>query len=160
MAKTHLIAVAYESLDQAERASLAVRDLAGEHGLALRDAAVVVRTSEEHVELRQTRALAAGEGVVGGGAIGLLLGLGLGVPVAAAMLGMAGGGGFSLWDRGIDDGRMRRLGRSLEPGHAALFALAAAVDWERLRQRLDPYGGELVASEVDEAVLEALGSAP
>jgi uncharacterized membrane protein len=159
MARTHLIAVAYESLDQAERATVAVRDLAGEHGLALRDAAIVVR-SAEHVELRQTRALAAGEGIVGGGAVGFLLGLGLGIPVAAAVVGMASGGGWSLVDRGIDDGRMRRLGERLEPGHAALFALAAEIDWERLRQTLDPYGGELIASEVDEAVAAALGSAP
>jgi uncharacterized membrane protein len=160
VATHHLIAVGYESVEVAEHASLAVSVLAGEHGLRLKDAAIVVRTSETHVELRQTRALAAGEGVVGGGAIGVILGLGLGIPVAVALVGMAGGGGLSLLDRGIDDGRMKRLGKELEPGHAAFFALASGVDWARLRDRLDPYGGELIASEVDEEVVAGLGSAP
>ena len=44
---------------------------------------------------------------------------------------------------------MRAVGRTLEPGGAALFALVADADWPRVRERLAPYGGELVASEVD-----------
>jgi uncharacterized membrane protein len=158
VATTHLIALGFLSPDVAEQASTAVRGLADEKALELKDAAIVVRTSETHVELRQTRALAHGEGIVGGGAVGLLLGIAVGAPVAVAAIGMAGGGGLAFWDRGIDDGRMKRLGKELEPGHAALFALAARVDWALLRERLEPYGGELIVSEVDGDVVTGMGA--
>jgi uncharacterized membrane protein len=121
----------------------------------VRDAAVATRT-ESGVELHQLRSLAAGEGVVGGGVVGLLLGLGIGVPLAAAAAGMAAGGGLSFVDRGLPDDRMRRLAGELAPGHAALFALVEDADWALVRERLAPYGGELIASEVEADVAAAL----
>ena len=121
----------------------------------LKDAALVVKDDAERVELRQSR-LAAGETVVGGGSIGLLLGLAIGVPVAAALLGLAGGGGLAGFHRGISDKRMRKFGEELPPGHAALFALVAKVDWDVLHDRLAPYGGEIAASELDDDVVAAL----
>jgi uncharacterized membrane protein len=82
----------------------------------------------------------------------------VGVPVAAALLGLAGGGGLAAFHRGISDKRMRKFGEELPSGHAALFALVAEVDWERLHERLSPYGGEVAASELDDEVVAALGS--
>jgi len=158
VASAHLIAVGYEHQEIAERALAALRDLAQEHALELKDAALVVKDDTERVELRQTRELAAGEAVVSGGSIGLLLGLAVGVPIAAAALGLAGGGGLAVFDRGISDKRMRKFGEELRPGHAALFALVADVDWALLRERLSPYGGEVAASELDDDVLAALDS--
>jgi uncharacterized membrane protein len=118
---------------------------------------VVVKDEAGRVELRQTR-LAAGETVVSGGSIGLLLGLAVGVPVAAALIGLAGGGGLAAFHRGISDKRMRKFGEELPPGHAALFALVADVDWALLHERLSGYGGDVAASELDEAVVAALDS--
>jgi uncharacterized membrane protein len=151
----YLIAVGYESEEIAERALATLGDLAREDALELKDAALVVKDDAGRVELRQTR-LAAGESVVGGGSIGLLLGLAVGVPVAAALLGLAGGGGLAAFHRGISDKRMRKFGEELPPGHAAVFALVADVNWPLLHDRLAPYGGEVAASELDEAVVAAL----
>lgn len=151
----YLIAVGYESEEIAERALATLGELAREDALELKDAALVVKDESERVELRQTR-LAAGESVVSGGSIGLLLGLAVGVPVAAALLGLAGGGGFAAFHRGISDKRMRNFGKELPPGHAALFALVADVSWPILHDRLAPYGGEVAASELDEAVVAGL----
>jgi uncharacterized membrane protein len=151
----YLIAVDYESEEIAERALTTLGDLVREDALALKDAAVVVK-DRGHVELRQTRELAVGEKVISGGSIGLLLGLAVGVPVAAALLGLAGGGGLAAFDRGISDKRMRKFGEELQSGHAALFALVADVNWPLLHQRLAPYGGDVAASELDPAVVAAL----
>ena len=46
----------------------------------------------------------------------------------------------------------------LAAGRAALFALVADPDWERVRQALAPYGGEVVATEVSDEVVEALAA--
>jgi uncharacterized membrane protein len=161
VSSARLLAVAYDDAATAERALAALSDLADEHALALKDAAVVVRHRSGDggsVEVHQKRALAAGEGVVGGGTIGLLIGLAIGLPVVGALVGIAGGGGASAIDTGISDSEMRRVGRELAVGRAALFALVADVDWVHVRQRLVPYGGEIVVSEVADDVLEALTS--
>jgi uncharacterized membrane protein len=154
----YLIAVAYERERDADGALGSLRALAQEDAIELKDAAIVVKHEDGRVELQQSRELAAGEAVVSGGSIGLLLGLAAGVPVAAALLGLAGGGGLAVFDRGISNKRMRRFGEELGPGHAALFALVADVDWAQLHERLSPYGGEVAASELDDDVVAALGS--
>jgi uncharacterized membrane protein len=158
VSSSYLIAVGYEREETAEGALASVLSLAQEHALELKDAAIVVKDDADRVELRQTRELATGETVVSGGSIGLLLGLAVGAPVAAALLGLAGGGGLAVFDRGISDKRMRTFGQELGPGHAALFALVADVDWALLHERLSPYGGEVAASELDDEVVAALAS--
>jgi uncharacterized membrane protein len=158
VSSSYLIAVGYEREETAEGALASVLSLAQEHALELKDAAIVVKDDADRVELRQTRELATGETVVSGGSIGLLLGLAVGAPVAAALLGLAGGGGLAVFDRGISDKRMRTFGQELAPGHAALFALVADVDWALLHERLSPYGGEVAASELDDEVVAALAS--
>ncbi len=160
MAGANLIAVAYDTTELATSALEAVERLGGEDALAVHDAAIVLRHDDGRVELRQSRELAAGEGVVSGGAIGLLLGLALAVPVAGALVGFAGGAGFAALDRGISDDHMRTFGATIERGRAVLFALVADVDWPRLRKGLAPYGGDLVASEVSDDVIRLLGTAP
>jgi uncharacterized membrane protein len=120
----------------------------------------VIKRVDGRVELQQTHGLAAGEGMVSGGAIGLLLGLALAVPVAGALVGLAGGAGLAALDRGISDEHMRKLGETIARGHAVLFALVENVDWDKLGDGLAVGGGELVVSEVDDEVLALLGAPP
>jgi uncharacterized membrane protein len=156
---THLLAVAYGDKETAERALAHVQALGREHALQLQDAAVGVRLENGKVALDQTRQLAAGDGLVAGGSLGLLLGLALGVPIAGAIAGLSGGGGLAAVDRGIRDESMKKLTEELEPGHAALFALVKNVDWQRLREALAPLGGELLAAQLDDVVIDSLGTA-
>jgi uncharacterized membrane protein len=159
--ETRLLAVAYGDTATADRALDALLTLAGEHGLALEDAAVVVRSRDggaSSVEIRQAKGLAVGEGVVGGGTLGLLAGLAVSIPIAGALLGAVAGIGLSAVDRGIDDDELRRIGRTLDGGGAALLALVGDVDWSRLRDCLEPYGGALIASEVAADVEAGLAS--
>jgi uncharacterized membrane protein len=153
----HLLAVAYQDKETAERALDCLQALKREHALALEDAAVAVRLESGKVALDQTRQLAAGDGLVAGGSLGLLLGLVLGIPVAGAIAGLSGGGGLAGIDRGIRDESMKQLAETLEPGHAAVFALVKKVDWQRLRTALAPLGGELLATQLDDVVIDSLG---
>lgn len=160
MSNANLIAVAYDTSELAESALVDVRELGDEHALELRDAAIVIRHDDGRVELQQIHGLATGEGMVSGGAIGLLLGLALAVPVAGALIGLAGGAGLSALDRGISDDHMRKLGATIARGHAVLFALVENVDWGKLGGGLALRGGELVVSEVDDDVLALLHAKP
>ena len=155
----HILAVAYGDKPTAERALARLQTLACEHALVLEDAAVAVKLESGKVALDQTRQLSAGEGLVAGGSVGLLLGLVLGVPIAGAIAGLSGGGGLAAIDRGIRDESMKELTEKLEPGHAAVFALVKKVDWQRLRAALAPLGGELLAAQLDDVVIDSLGAA-
>jgi uncharacterized membrane protein len=151
-----LLAVVYDDAATAGRALAALSGLADEHALALEDAAVVVR-NEDGVELHQEHSLAGGEGVVGGGTVGLILGLALGIPIAGAIVGIAGGVGAAAIDTGIPDDELRRIGKTLVPGRAAMLALVKHGDWTRIGAALEPYGGEVLVSEVPADIATALG---
>jgi uncharacterized membrane protein len=136
-----VIAAAYADAAAADDALERVRALDG-----VEDAAVVIRNERGEVELRQGRQPAIGETVVAGGTIGLVVGFLLGGPILGAVAGLAGGGAFGARDRGIPDERMRSFGRELDRGRAAVFALVD--DPGAAAERLEPYEGELVVSEL------------
>lgn len=165
MSGARLLVVVYPDAATAHGALAALGNLAGERALTLHDAAVVVRTVNDDgapgsVEVQQEHALAVGEGVVGGGTIGLLIGLAIGGPVAVALAGMAvGAAGVAAIDTGIEDSQLRRLGRELGAGRAALAALIDDGDWDRIGAALAPYGGMVLVSEVTDDVAAGLGRA-
>jgi uncharacterized membrane protein len=134
------LAVAFDTAAAAEAALPTVRALDHEQDVCVRDVAVVICTEGGRVELQQTRELAAGEAIVGGGTAGLVAGLLLGLPVGGALLGLAGGTLFGLRDTGLPDDRLRELGKDLQPGHAMLCVLVDAAAIDRTRAALSAYG--------------------
>jgi uncharacterized membrane protein len=131
-----LVVVSCASRTDAERAQDALGELKG----GILDAAVVTRLESGRVELHQTHQVAAGEGVVAGGAVGFVAGMLLGGPVGVALLGMLGGGVWGARDTGVPDARLRELGESLAPGGALLCALVRSGDAAAARNALSSYG--------------------
>jgi uncharacterized membrane protein len=134
------VAVQFATAAAAEDALGRVRALDEAENVSVHDAAVVVRTAGDRIELEQTREIAPGEGLVGGGTVGLVAGVLLGLPVGGALLGLAGGAAFGLRDTGIPDSRLRELGEDLQPGEALLCVLVDPDATERAREVLNPYG--------------------
>jgi uncharacterized membrane protein len=137
---TTFVAVVLESQHAPDDALATVRGLKAEHEVEVRDAAVVMRTELGRIELQQTRQIAPGEGVVGGGTVGLIAGLLLGLPVGGALLGLAGGALLGLRDTGIPNKRLRQLGEDLQPGQSLLCVLVNADAVARTREALQHYG--------------------
>ena len=117
-----------------------VRVLEEQEDVSVRDAAVVMRTELGRIELQQTRQIAPGEGVVGGGTVGLVAGLLLGLPVGGALVGLAGGALLGLRDTGLPNKRLRKLGEDLQPGQSVLCVLVDADAVARAREVLQHYG--------------------
>jgi uncharacterized membrane protein len=153
------IVSSHANRQEGEAALAALEELGREGTIQLADAAIVVRTNEGRVELYQRHELSIGEGAVGGGTAGILAGLLLGVPIAGPVLGVAVGVGLGAIDRGIDDGRMRRVGAELHPGQAALCVLVGEADWPAVRERMAPLVGELLVTELTPEAEEALREA-
>jgi uncharacterized membrane protein len=148
--------LAYPTKERAAEALGLITELSKTDALTLRDAAVVVHTPENRIEVEQVRELAAGEGAVAGGVAGLLLGLVVGAVVPMTLVGLAGGGALGLFDTGIDNRRLRELGAELEPGAAALGVLVTDADWRLVRERMAPLGGEPIVLELSDEALVAL----
>lgn len=145
---TSFLAVVLASSAAAEEALSEFSTGARETDLAVRDAVIVSRTSSGAIELEQSRELAAGEGLVGGGTAGLVAGLLFGLPVGGALLGLAGGAIAGLRDTGIPNPRVRELGEGLSPGQAALCVLVDAAASGLARDALSRYG-EVVEVELE-----------
>lgn len=157
--KRSFIVSSQANRQEAETALAALEELDRNGTIRLADAAIVVRTNEGRVDLYQRHELSVGEGAVGGGTAGILAGLLLGVPIVGPIVGVAVGVGLGAIDRGIDDGRMRRLGAELRPGQAALCALVTDADWPALRERMASLVGELLVAELTPEAEEALREA-
>jgi uncharacterized membrane protein len=136
------VAVVLEHDHSPDEALATVRALRAHKDVSVRDAAVVIRTAIGRIELQQTKQIAPGESIVGGGTAGLVAGLLLGLPIGGALVGLAGGALLGLRDTGIPNKRMRQLGEDLQPGQSLLCVLVNA-DTDavaRTREALERYG--------------------
>jgi uncharacterized membrane protein len=143
--RAHLVVLSCASLDAAEEALAALRKLEARE----RDAVIVARLANGRLELKQTRQVAAGEGVVAGGTVGFVAGMLLGGPVGGALLGMLGGGIWGARDTGVPDARLRELGESLTAGRALLCVLVGSEDTDGVRAALGAYG-EVAAADASD----------
>ena len=159
----NLIAIAYPDAATAEQVRAELGRASKEYLLELHDAVVVEHDAEGKIKLHQAYS-AAGVGAAGGAMWGGLIGLlflapFLGMAVGAASGALAG----KVSDTGISDDFMKQLGAKLPPGGAALIALGRSDTPDRVLERLQPFGGEVIQtslSEEDEARLRSALSDP
>jgi uncharacterized membrane protein len=145
-----LIAIAYPDRDAAETVRQTLTELMTERAIELGDAVVVTRDEEGKVKLHQTHrpaATGAAGGALWGGVIGLLF---LAPLIGAAIGAAAGGAAGALTDVGIDDQFMKKLGRSLTPGSAALILLVRKMTSDKVLPHVQRYGGEVIQTSLDD----------
>lgn len=162
---SELIVVAYPDRHRADEVLLELQRsqrsrLAPDRVVELEDAAVVCKSPEGRVTLRQTHHLSA-SGAIGGGFWGLLIGALLLAPVLGAAVGAATGAlSGALEDIGIPDDFMRELGEQLQPDSSALFLLIIRAAPGRLIAELAPFGGVVLRTTLahgeEQALREAL----
>lgn len=126
--------------------------------ISLADAAVVVRREDGKVKVKQAVNL-VGAGAMGGAFWGMLIGLLFWMPwLGLAMGAISGALGGSLRDYGIDDGFIKEVGSSIEPGNSALFLLVTSWTEDKVLaevQHLDAQVLQTSLSAEDEANLQA-----
>lgn len=146
---TTLTAWTFPNVDDAERTIRTLESLQTQRLITIQDAATVSwQPGHKKPKTRQLHNL-AGTGAAGGAFWGLLFGLLFFVPLLGAALG-AGIGALtgSLADVGIDDGFINRVKERVIPGTSALFLLSSDAVVERVREALQGFSGELVASNL------------
>ena len=155
-----LIAITYETRQQANASREALAELAREHLIELEDTAIAYKDASGHVRLDQTVNLTA-SGAANGGFWGLLLGLVFSVPTGGAALFPllttafgAGVGALSarLNDFGINEQMMKKLGEEVEAGKATLFVLARKVSYDKVVKHLGKFEGKVLRTSLPEDI--------
>jgi uncharacterized membrane protein len=145
-----LIAVAYPDRDTAEAVRRELIEATKERILDLEDAVVVVHDSDGKIKLHQAVS-PAGAGAAGGALWGGLIGLIFLAPLVGMAIGAASGAAAGkVSDVGINDDFLKTLGAKLTPGSAALIALGSTQARDKVIDRVRPYGGEIIQSNLGE----------
>ncbi len=162
-----LVAIMMDDIEKAREARIECTKMAEDGLITLADAVVVHKDLRGEVQLDQAVNLTVG-GAFGGAWWGLLIGAIAGIATGTAGLSLAGlaggaaGGALGGWlsDAGISDEMMKKTGDALDNGKAILFLLGRTGAPDKALERLKPFGGEVVTSnlpaEVDEQINAAL----
>lgn len=153
---SELVAVAFDSPQEADRVLTELTRLQKEYLIDLEDAVIAIRGPNGKVDLKQSVNL-IGMGAASGGLSGALWGTLVGLlflnPLAGfAVGGMIGAGAGalsgSLVDYGINDDFIRSLAENLQPDSSALFVLIRKAQPEKVLSELSQFRGHLLRSSL------------
>lgn len=154
-----LVVIVYPTEARAEEMRQKVISLQKEYLIEIGDAAIAVMNEDGKVKLNQllnTTAL----GAASGGFWGLLIGAIFLMPVFGAAIGAASGAlGGALTDYGVNDGFMKELSASLQPGNAALFLLINKMTGDKVLEAVKGTGGVVLKTSLDHTREQALRDA-
>jgi uncharacterized membrane protein len=159
-----LVAIAYPDAATAEQVRQELIQATKEHLVRLEDAVVVEHRPDGKIKLHQAMNT-TGAGAAGGALWGGLIGLIFLAPLFGMAVGAASGAfAGKVTDAGVNDNFMKELGGKIPPGGAALIALGSTDARDKVIERVQPYGGQIVqtslSSEDEERLRAALEPVP
>ena len=153
-----LIAIGYPNAETAEEVRGVLVQATKEKLVDLQDAVVVEHRSDGKIKLHQAIST-TGAGAAGGALWGGLIGLLFLAPLFGMAIGAASGAvAGKVTDAGVNDDFMKQLGAKMAPGTAALIALGSSNAPDKLLERLQPYGGDVIQTSLDHEQEERLRS--
>jgi uncharacterized membrane protein len=149
--KYSFIVVKYPQKETGQAALEAVKGLAKEKLVKLKDAVAITKTDKGKIKLHQTKDDPASKGFLKGGVIGIIFAVlfgGAAWIAVGALLGTA----FSMFDRGIKNKLLKELGENMTTDESALAVLVEEADWAAVKERMAAknFKGEVVVSEIVE----------
>ncbi len=153
-----LIAIGYPDAETAEEVRGVLVQATKEKLVDLQDAVVVEHRADGKIKLHQAIST-TGAGAAGGALWGGLIGLLFLAPLFGMAIGAASGAvAGKVTDAGVNDDFMKQLGAKMAPGSAALIALGSSNAPDKLLERLQPYGGDVIQTSLDNEQEERLRS--
>lgn len=143
-----LIAVSLPEPMMAQEFLMAVRRIAAQHALELRDAVLIVKRDDESVVVQETIDPQPGRSAVSGALWAGLLGLLLGGPIGwVAGIGVGAGVGAGvakMVDLGIPDEWVDWFRAAVQPGTAAVVVLVEDLDVATFRGEVERFPGSQI----------------
>jgi len=156
---SELVVLAFDN----EADAYAMRDklaqLQKEYLIELGDAAIVKRNSKGKVKIDQAVNLVSA-GALGGAFWGMLIGLLFFVPWFGAAVGaITGALSGKATDYGVDDNFIKDVGKTIEPGHAALFLLIRKWTEDKVMEQLTQFNATVLRTSLSQEDEEKLAKA-
>lgn len=150
-AKFSFLVIKYPKPETAQTALYALQRLSDQGVVKLKDAVAITKTEKGKIKLGQTKDDSTGKGFLKGGLIGVLFAALFG-PAGWIALGVAAGGLFATFDRGIKNKLLKELGQDMTPSESAVAILVEHADWPKAFEymKLHHFEGQLVVSEIVE----------
>ncbi len=154
-----LLVIVYPTEAKAEEVRQRLFQLQKEYLIEIGDAVVATRTPSGEIKLNQLFSTTAA-GAASGSFWGLLIGAVFLMPVLGVAVGAASGAlSGALMDYGINDGFMKDLAQSIQPGSAALFVLIGKMTADKVIDDLSGTGGVVLKTSLDRSKEQALRDA-
>ena len=156
-----LIAVALPDQLMAAEFLMAVRRIASQNRLQLRDAVLVVKNADEQVVVQETidpqPARSALSGALWAGLLGLLVGGPIGWAVGLGVGAGVGVGVAKVVDLGIPDEWVKWFRSAVQPGTAAVIVLVEDLEVAAFRAEVDRFpGAEILHTTLRAGALDEL----
>jgi uncharacterized membrane protein/sporulation protein YlmC with PRC-barrel domain len=154
-----IVGLVFESQAQADDVMAFVRDLHARGTIRVRNAALLAKTPDGKVTVKERHDLDAKNGAIGGVVLGGVLGLltgGIGL-VAAPVIG-AGIGAVTgrVVDRGFDDTFLKSLAERLQPGRSGLLLIVQSEWRVPLHEALKGRGNIILQQELTDRLIAEL----
>ena len=152
---SELVAITFDGADDAIAALGSIRALEKDGKIALEDTAVVTKTADGKVQVKNEMSSGTETGAVVGAVLGSLLFVvfPIGAIVGGALIGGLIGRAAAP---GVDGKFVKQVEADLPPGGSALFLLTKAGDPGLLIAAMRPYEGRVVQTSLDDEQEAAL----
>lgn len=149
-----LIAIKFDSDEEAILALRSLRDIEAQGLIAFDDTAVIAKDTEGKVWVKGEVDSGIETGATVGGLLGLLLG-----PFGVAVGALGGAAVGITLDKGIDDDFVAEVRDALQPDTSALFLMVRQADAAALVSALSPYEGRVFQTTLSAEATEVLNEA-
>ena len=145
---SELIVLAFKTKTGAQEMADEIKNMQKMQLITLEDAAIVVRNEDGKAKVKQAYNL-VGAGALGGAFWGMLIGMifimpWLGLAVGAITGAISG----KATDIGIDDGFIKEIGNTIEPGNSALFLLVVEATTDKVMDELKKFDAEVLKTSL------------
>jgi uncharacterized membrane protein len=145
---SELIVLAFKTKTGAQEMADEIKNLQKMQLITLEDAAIVVRNDDGKAKVKQAYSL-VGAGALGGAFWGMLIGLIFFMPWLGLAVGaITGAISGKATDIGIDDGFIKQVGNTIEPGHSALFLLVVEATTDKVMDELKKFDAEVLKTSL------------
>ena len=156
---SELIVFAFSNDKGASEMDEVIQRLKKEQLITLDDAAVVVRSLDGKVKVKQAVNL-VGAGTVGGAFWGMLIGLLFWMPWLGLAIGaITGAISGKLSDYGINDDFINEVSQTIEPGGSALFLLISKWTEDKVLDQLSKFNPKVVRTSLSKEEEQKLKAA-
>jgi uncharacterized membrane protein len=146
-----LMAAVYPNEDQAKVIANMLQEMHRAGNITLVDAALITKDEDGKVHVKETEELTTRKGARRGAIITGILGLIYPPSFIASVIAGGGIGALAgkLRDTGIKDDDIKEIADGVQPGNAAVVALAEGEWVQHIEQSLQGYDGRLITHTID-----------